>query len=95
MMHIQFQMMLLLPPNLLPRHPPPVLLFPKQKIISHLLPLLSISVTALPTHLLSYLTVALASLGDTLLYYPKDATPRPSINSLEIHLLEPFAVTNK
>jgi len=46
-------------------------------------------------HLLSYLTVVLALLGDTLPYYPKDATPRPSINSLEILSLEPSAVTNK
>jgi len=32
---------------------------------------------------------------DTLPCYPKDATPRPPISSLEIHLLEPSAVTNK
>jgi len=50
---------------------------------------------ALPTHLLYYSIVVLASLGDTLPYYPKDVTPRPSINSLEILSLEPFAVTNK
>jgi len=95
MMHIQFQMILLLPPILLPLHPPPVLLSLSQKIISHLLQLLSTSVMELPNHLLSYLTVLLASLRDTLPYYPKDATPRPSINSLEILSLEPSAVTNK
>jgi len=95
MMHIQFQMTLLLPPTLLPLHPPLVLLFPSQRIIYHLLQLLSTSVMAAPTHLLYYFTVALASLGDTRPYYPKDATPRPLISSLEIHSLEPSAVTNK
>jgi len=71
----------------------PVLPQPKDHI--HLLQLLSTSVMALPDHLLYCLTVALTSLGDTLPYYPKDATPRPSINSLVIHSLEPSAVTNK
>jgi len=88
-------MILLLPPILLPLHPPPVPLFPNQKIIFLSLQLLSTSVMELPDHLLSYLTVVLALLGDTLPYYPKDATPRPSINSLEKLSLVPSAVTNK